>query len=155
MLHSGLLFKAVALPYELVTRHPVWERHCAQMATRLPTGARRVLDLGCGPGNSTTHLRAAIGAGTIGADYAFPMLKRAHRRDRALSLVCADAGRLPVRSGSLDAVTFHSVLYLLPDQPAALREVLRALRTGSRPASAQTSESARSRRCARFSMGNA
>jgi demethylmenaquinone methyltransferase/2-methoxy-6-polyprenyl-1,4-benzoquinol methylase len=132
MLHSGLLFKAVALPYELVTRHPVWERHCAQMATRLPTGARRVLDLGCGPGNSTTHLRAAIGAGTIGADYAFPMLKRAHRRDRALSLVCADAGRLPVRSGSLDAVTFHSVLYLLPDQPAALREVLRALRPGGR-----------------------
>ena len=132
MLHSGLAFKAVALPYELVTRHPVWERHCAKLATRLPAGARRVLDLGCGPGNSTAHLRAATGPGTVGADYALPMLRRARRRDAALPLVCADGGHLPVRSGSLDAVTFHSVLYLLPDQPAALREVARTLRPGGR-----------------------
>ena len=132
MLNAGLLFKAVALPYELVTRHPVWERHCARMATLLPAGARRVLDLGCGPGNSTTHLRAAAGAGVVGADYAFPMLRRARKRDGALPLACADASHLPVRSGSLDAVTFHSVLYLLPDQPAALREVLRVLRPGGR-----------------------
>lgn len=132
MLHSGLLFKAVALPYELVTRHPVWERHCAKMATLLPPGARRVLDLGCGPGNSTSHLRAAAGPGTVGADYAFPMLLRARLRDPTLPLACADAGHLPIRAGSLDAVTFHSVLYLLPDQPAALREVARALRPGGR-----------------------
>jgi hypothetical protein len=32
MLHSGILFDAVALPYELLARHPVWERHCAQRA---------------------------------------------------------------------------------------------------------------------------
>ena len=132
MLHSGILFRAVALPYELVTRHPVWERHCALMATHVPAGARRVLDLGCGPGNSTTHLREAIGAGALGADYAMPMLRRARRRNPQLPLVCADGGRLPVRTGSLDAVTFHSVLYLLPDQSAALREVARVLRPGGR-----------------------
>jgi ubiquinone/menaquinone biosynthesis C-methylase UbiE len=128
MLRSGLFFDAVALPYELLTRNPVWERHCAQMAGELPAGARRVLDLGCGPGNSTVHLPA----GSIGGDYALSMLHRARRRAPAMPLLCLDAGALPLKSGSLDAVTFHSVLYLLPDQPAALREVVRVLRPGGR-----------------------
>jgi ubiquinone/menaquinone biosynthesis C-methylase UbiE len=117
MLRAGRFFQAVALPYDLITRHAVWERHCAQMATELPEGAQHVLDLGCGPG---------------GADYAMSMLRRARRRDPRLALSCMDAGALPIRSGSLDAVTFHSVLYLLPDQRAALREVARSLRPGGR-----------------------
>lgn len=128
MLHSGQLFDWVALPYDLLASAPVWERHCARMAQELPAGARRVLDLGCGPGNSTVHLPA----GAVGGDYALAMLQRARRRSPALPLLCLDGGALPLRDGSLDAVTFHSVLYLLPDQPAALREVCRALRTGGR-----------------------
>lgn len=132
MIRSELLFQILALPYEMLTRHPVWERHCAQMATELPAGARRVVDLGCGPGNSTTHLRDVVGPGVVGADYARAMLRRAHRRDGRLPLVCADASALPMRSGSLDAVTFHSVLYLLPDRAGALAEVARALRPGGR-----------------------
>src|SRR5579859_2621030 len=132
MLRSGRVFEAVALPYELITRHPIWERHCAQMATELPPGARRVLDLGCGPGNSTVHLRDAIGSGAIGGDFALAMLRRAHRRQPLLPLACLDAAELPLRSGSLDAVTFHSVLYLLPDQKRALAEVWRVLRPGGR-----------------------
>src|SRR5437899_11122728 len=88
VLRSDAFFDAVALPYDLVTRHPVWERHCAQMAAELPTGARLVLDLGCGPGNSTVHL----GPGAIGGDYAIGMLRRARRREARLKLVCLDAG---------------------------------------------------------------
>ena len=49
-----------------------------------------------------------------------------------MPLVALDAAALPVRSGALDAVTLHSVLYLLPDQPAALREIARVLRPGGR-----------------------
>src|SRR5262244_4386700 len=123
MLRSSTFFDAVAFPYEMLTRHPIWERHCARMALELPSGARRILDLGCGPGNSTRQLPP----GTVGADLALSMLCRA-RHGPPLPLVCADAGVLPIRSGSLDAVTFHSVLYLLPDQPLALRETARVLR---------------------------
>ena len=132
MLGTEPFFGLVALPYEVLTRHPVWERHCAWMATRLPTGARTVLDLGCGPGNSTVHLREAVGAGAVGGDLAFSMLRRARRREPALPLVCLDAGALPLRDGSLDAMTLHSVLYLLPDRAGALREVWRVLRPGGR-----------------------
>jgi SAM-dependent methyltransferase len=132
MLRSGLIFKAVALPYELLTRTRVWEDHCAQMVRELPPSARRVLDLGCGPGNSTAHLAQAVGPGATGADVAMPMLARARRRDPGLPLLCADGARLPIRTSSLDAVTFHSVLYLIPDHGAALREVARVLRPGGR-----------------------
>jgi ubiquinone/menaquinone biosynthesis C-methylase UbiE len=132
MFRSERLFDAVALPYELITRTAVWERHCARMAAELPAGARLVLDVGCGPGNSTAHLRASIGAGAVGLDPAPAMLRRARRRDGALSLVRGDATALPVRSGALDAVTLHSVLYLLRDRERALREISRALRPGGR-----------------------
>jgi len=132
MLRSHHIFDLAALPYELLTHSSVWESHCAAMAAELPPGARLVLDLGCGPGNSTEHLRRAVGAGAVGADFSRPMLRRASRREPRLALLCADAGALPLRSGSLDAVTFHSVLYLLPDRARALGEVARCLRPGGR-----------------------
>jgi ubiquinone/menaquinone biosynthesis C-methylase UbiE len=128
MLRSSLVFQAAALPYELLTRHPIWERHCARMAQELPAGARHVLDLGCGPGNSTRQLPP----GAIGGDQALAMLRRARRRAPGMPLACLDATALPIRSGSLDAVTLHSVLYLLPDRAAALAEIARALRPGGR-----------------------
>lgn len=126
MLKSSELFHAVALPYELITRTRVWEEHCAKMAHELPADSRYVLDVGCGPGNSTVHLPP----GSIGGDHALAMLRRA--RKRGVPLVCLDATALPVRTGSLDAATFHSVLYLLPHRQETLREVSRALRSGGR-----------------------
>ena len=128
MLRSSLLFHAVALPYDMLTRHPVWERDCARMSLELPAGARHVLDVGCGPGNSTLQLPP----GAVGGDHALAMLRRARRRAPAAPLVCLDAAALPIRSSSLDAVTLHSVLYLLPDRAAALREAARVLRPGGR-----------------------
>ena len=126
MLKSSELFHAVALPYELITRTRVWEEHCAKMAHELPVDSRYVLDVGCGPGNSTVHLPP----GSIGGDHAMAMLRRA--RKRGVPLVCLDATALPVRTGSLDAATFHSVLYLLPHRQETLHEVSRALRRGGR-----------------------
>ena len=131
MLRSERFFQAVALPYDLVTRQPVWELDCARMASELPPGCRLVVDLGCGPGNSATHLRDRI-PDVVGIDHAKAMLHRARLRDARLLLVRGDARCVPLREGSVDAVTFHSVLYLLPDRAAALRETARVLRPGGR-----------------------
>jgi len=128
MLRSSFVFQAAALPYELLTSAPVWQRHCARMAMELPAGARLSLDLGCGPGSSIARVLGTA----IGGDRALAMLRRARKRVPAAPLVCLDAGALPFRSAALDAVTLHSVLYLLPDQAAALREVARVLRLGGR-----------------------
>src|SRR5438270_11698864 len=116
MFRSTRVFQFTSLPYELLASAPVWDRHCAEMAAQLPPGARHVLDLGCGPGNSTVHLRDAIGPGAVGGDYSMPMLRRARRR--GLALVCMDAGALPGRAGSLDGVPFHSRPHLLPARGA-------------------------------------
>src|SRR5437870_6888948 len=88
MLRSSLLFHAVALPYDMLTRHPVWERDCARMALELPAGARHVLDVGCGPGNSTLQLPP----GAVGGDHALSMLRRSEEHTSELQsrghLVC-------------------------------------------------------------------
>lgn len=131
LLRSERFFEAVALPYELVTRHAMWERDCARMASELPPRCRRVVDLGCGPGNSATHLRETV-PDVVALDHSPAMLRRARQRDPRLLLVRGDARSLPLRGGSVDAVTFHSVLYLLPDRAAALRETVRVLRPGGR-----------------------
>ena len=131
MLRGDLFFQAVAIPYELVTRHPVWELDCARMAAELPPRCRLAVDIGCGPGNSATHLRDKV-PWVIALDPAAAMLRRARRRDARLALVCGDAGGLPLRDGSVDAVTLHSVLYLLRDRAAAVREIARVLRPGGR-----------------------
>src|SRR3981189_1304516 len=124
MLRSSALFQAVALPYELLTRHPVWRRDCARMALELPRGARLILDLGCGPGNSTIQLPA----GTVGADHALSMLHRARRLEPRMPLVCLDAAALPAPS----AAPSHRVLVCPRDQRAPLREPARVLRPGGR-----------------------
>ena len=131
LLRSERFFEAVARPYELVTRHAMWERDCARMAAELPPRCRRVVDLGCGPGNSATHLRETVPE-VVALDHSPAMLRRARQRDRRLLLVRGDARSLPLRAASVDAITFHSVLYLLPDRAAAVRETARVLRPGGR-----------------------
>jgi SAM-dependent methyltransferase len=95
----------------------------------------RVLDLGIGPGTAAIAMaRADPARRHVGLDVSARMLRRARGRVRragvALPLVRGDALALPVRTGALDGATAHSVLYLLPDPGAALREVRRALRPG-------------------------
>jgi ubiquinone/menaquinone biosynthesis C-methylase UbiE len=49
---------------------------------------------------------------------------------RAPALLAADALALPLRSASVDVVTAHSLLYLLPSRLAGLAEIRRVLRPG-------------------------
>src|SRR5258708_27842475 len=84
MLPTGVLVDSVALHYGLPTRRPAWERTCAQMAVELPAGAQRILDLGCGPGNST----APFGPGALGGDYSLAMLHLSERPGASRSRVC-------------------------------------------------------------------
>jgi ubiquinone/menaquinone biosynthesis C-methylase UbiE len=95
----------------------------------------RVLDLGIGPGTGVIETwRAEPRRTHFGVDVSASMLRRARTRAAAaglhLPLVRADALRLPFRTGALDGATGHSILYLLDDAGAALREVRRAVRPG-------------------------
>ncbi|MEU6313970.1 class I SAM-dependent methyltransferase [Streptomyces sp. NPDC047014] len=96
----------------------------------LPAGTGALLDLGCGTGIVTTRLRRP-GLRVLGADASRAMA--AHARRRGIPVTLADAARLPVDTGSLDAVSAVWLLHLLrePGQvPAVLAEAARVLRPG-------------------------
>ncbi|MGW8943453.1 class I SAM-dependent methyltransferase [Streptomyces koyangensis] len=93
-----------------------------------------VLDAGCGTGRALPALRAAVGAaGTVlGADLTEAMLAEAVRAGRreAGALLLADAERLPLRTGALDAVFAAGMVSHLADPVAGVREWARVVRPG-------------------------
>ncbi|MDP8923339.1 MAG: methyltransferase domain-containing protein [Chloroflexota bacterium] len=153
---TAWIFNLGADIYAWFTAQPTWRASCARMAARLPpTPGIRVADLGCGPGVSAIEIaRRRPDARVVGLDRAPRMLAEARRRSRTarpedrgdvrlsgqagkqggggrpIGWVLGDAARLPFADASLDAVTGHSFLYLLPDRETALGEMSRVLRPG-------------------------
>ena len=136
------LFEVSAGLYAWMTAQQPWRDSCRRLMVGLPVTdhALRIVDLGCGAGSSTLEIaRQRPHDSVVGVDFAARMLGHARRRAQAeglngprLSWIRADAGHLPFRANSVDAVTGHSVLYLLPDRHAVLQECLRVLRPGGR-----------------------
>jgi ubiquinone/menaquinone biosynthesis C-methylase UbiE len=92
---------------------------------------RLVLDIGCGTGLLAARVRRELPRlRVVGCDFAGGMLARARARDRAGWWVQGDAGRLPFRSGTFDAVVSTEAFHWFPDKRAALREFRRVLRPG-------------------------
>ena len=134
---SAWLFNIFAGLYAWFTAQRAWRTSCGLLASYLPRGRLLVLDVGCGPGVSTFEMaRQRPDALYVGLDRAPRMLEEARRRQPRgsgrIAWVRGDAGALPFASASLDAVTGHSLLYLLgePTRSRALPEMLRVLRRG-------------------------
>ncbi|MET9951288.1 class I SAM-dependent methyltransferase [Streptomyces sp. NPDC006339] len=94
----------------------------------LPPGTRTVLDLACGTGLVTERL-ARTGLAVYGADAAHAMLRTAVGRVPG-RVVRADARRLPLPDGSVDAVTAVWLLHLVPFADEIVAEAARVLRPG-------------------------
>ncbi|MCX4696009.1 class I SAM-dependent methyltransferase [Streptomyces sp. NBC_01408] len=109
---------------------PRAEAAAAAVLGLLPAPARTLLDLGCGTGIVTARL-ARPGLLVLGADSSYGMASMALRR--GVPVVLASGTRLPVRSGSLDAVSAVWLLHLLRE-PGAVEEIVaeagRVLRPG-------------------------
>lgn len=134
-----------ALVYELLTSQDGWRREIASLLRHAGGEALarrdgvRLLDLGCGPGESTFALaRAFTGeAEVVGIDLYRAMVARARRRHRrrhrdltGVRFEVADATHLPFAERSFDLAIGHSFLYLVRDRAAVLREARRVLRPG-------------------------
>ncbi len=96
-----------------------------------------VLDVACGPGNTTRTLLDAIGPDglAVGVDSSPTMLAQAVRDtapDRPIGYVRADAVDLPFADGTFDAISCYGALYLMDDPLGALREMIRVLAAGGR-----------------------
>jgi demethylmenaquinone methyltransferase / 2-methoxy-6-polyprenyl-1,4-benzoquinol methylase len=90
----------------------------------------RVLDLATGSGDLAKAIRKkSPKALVVGADFCFPMLEVARRKNLPL-LVQGDGLCLPFQSNSFDAVTVAFGLRNMASWEGALREMARVLRAG-------------------------
>ena len=96
----------------------------------LPIHVRRVLDAGCGTGQSLPALSKHFPqAQCIALDFSSAMLAHAAQAASASDLVCADIEHLPLADASIDF--YWSSLALQWCSPkAALREIIRVLSPG-------------------------
>ena len=88
----------------------------------------RVLDAGCGTGHFSLPLAAANAV--VGVDVSAEML--AFARAKGLAPVRAAAEALPFAGGAFDVVLAASVIQLIPDGAALVRELLRVVKPGGR-----------------------
>jgi ubiquinone/menaquinone biosynthesis C-methylase UbiE len=98
----------------------------------------RVLDIGCGAGQSTREAaRAAVDGSAVGIDVSAPMLERARERSRAeglrnVAFQLGDAQTHPFPSAHFDVCISRFGTMFFADPVAAFTNIRRALRLGGR-----------------------
>lgn len=98
------------------------------------TGARRVLDVGCGTGVLLSRLRPALPRSLlIGVDLVGPMLRIARFRLADSANLCqATAEQLPLPDASVDRVVSSNVFHYFRGPELALAEMSRVLQPGGK-----------------------
>ncbi|HSA81758.1 MAG TPA: methyltransferase domain-containing protein [Geminicoccaceae bacterium] len=112
-----------------------WSRLVARdfIAWLDPPPRLRWLDVGCGTAAlSAGILAAAEPEALFGVDPSegFLVLARAQTKDARVRFEPGDAQSLPLADGTVDAAVSGLVLNFVPDQPRALREMVRVVRHG-------------------------
>lgn len=91
----------------------------------------RILDLGCGPGNSTAVLyRQFPKAQIIGADASEEMVREAQNTYPNLQFVKAEAPNGLTALGSFDLIFSNACIQWIPDHPRLLKTLLALLNPG-------------------------
>lgn len=106
-------------------------RPAAELAARVAVaGPRAVIDLGCGPGNSTAVLRARWPAAEVtGLDSDAAMLAAAAASDAGVRWVRGDAASWEA-DGAFDVVYSNAMLQWLPGHAAVVPRLFRAVAPG-------------------------
>jgi SAM-dependent methyltransferase len=87
-----------------------------------------ILDAGCGPGGNGAWL--ATHGTVMGVDLALEALEFVRSRRPETAPVRSQLGELPFADGSFDVAVAITVLYSVPDDVQAIRELARVLRPG-------------------------
>ena len=96
------------------------------IASKLPSSSK-VLDMGCGAGFLTQEL-ANLGHEVTGVDLSEQSLKIARKLDSKSTYIKADVTKVPLESGSFDAVCAMDLLEHVENPKAVVQEASRLLK---------------------------
>jgi SAM-dependent methyltransferase len=91
---------------------------------------KRILDVGCGPGDLTERFAIQLGADVKAIDISSRMVELT--RARGIDAQVGEAEQLPFGDGEFDCVFAGWVLYHVPDIPKAISECARVLASDGR-----------------------
>jgi SAM-dependent methyltransferase len=91
---------------------------------------RRVVEVGCGPGELAEQVRVELGAEVVAVDTSARMVELA--RGRGVDARVGDVQELPFAEGEFDCAVAAWMLYHVPDVSRALDELARVLEPGGR-----------------------
>ena len=120
--------------YEQYLGPLLFEPYAVEVASHVPTTPQSVLELACGTGRVTRHLRKRLplSARLIATDLSPDMLEVARERlqDPSIDFRMADAMDLPFPANSFDVVVCQFGLMFLPDKQKGVNEAYRVLKPG-------------------------
>jgi SAM-dependent methyltransferase len=108
-----------------------WRYHRDQFLQLLPSPGRGTVDIGCGEGRLTRHLKE-LGHEIVGVDASPSMVAAAREFDPSMDIRLADAAALPLGDASADLAVAFMSLHDIDAMPLPIREVARILEPGGR-----------------------
>ena len=108
-----------------------WRYHRDQFLQLLPPPGRLTVDIGCGEGRLTRHLKE-LGHRIVGIDASPSMVAAAREADPSMDIRLADATALPLSDVSADLAVAFMSLHDIDPMSRAIREIARVLRFGGR-----------------------
>lgn len=114
--------------------------HEALLNEIMPLEGKRILDVGCGNGNTVLEIAKQVGPDgkAVGVDFSSEGIAIAKKKaielglDKVIEFRVADAEKLPFEDNYFDAVISECVVCLTPDKQKALNEKTRVLKPGGK-----------------------
>jgi SAM-dependent methyltransferase len=108
-----------------------WRFHRDQFLHLLPRPGRLTVDIGCGEGRLTRHLKE-LGHRIVGVDSSPSMVAAARESDPLMDVRLTDAAALPFADGSADLAIAFMSLHDMDAMASVVREVARVLESAGR-----------------------
>lgn len=106
-----------------------WRYHRDQFIRLLPAPGMQTVDVGCGEGRLTRHLKQ-LGHAVVGIDASPSLVAAAREADPSMNILLADAASIPLRDHCAELAVAFMTLHDIDAMATAVKEVARILVPG-------------------------